>query len=220
MCLAQRDGCVYCERTERLVKHPHEKACHGIYLGMAHFLTDRMFLADYESLTGLEMTQTILFSSFKNRVTRLTGLKLGVSGSGERMPCCARVVYEFLGQTIDVRRALRLCGLHDPDDARVDAATRAVVVNDVTPGEWHFRGRLPFAEEVLHFRFSFLQWCFIFHPAVDVASTNVCACWLKKPGRHLFWRECQGARHGTIQSQYRLQQTRGRVQILPAAKKS
>lgn len=56
--------------------------------------------------------RTILFPSFKNRVTRLTGLKLGVSGSGERMPCCARVVYEYLGPRIDVRRALRLCGLY------------------------------------------------------------------------------------------------------------
>ena len=80
-------------RTERLVERPREKACHGVYLGLAHFLTDRIFLTDYESLTGLEMTQTILFPSFKNRVTRLTGLKLGVSGSGERMPCCARVAH-------------------------------------------------------------------------------------------------------------------------------
>jgi len=71
------------ERTERLIEHPREKAYHGIYRGLAHFLTDRIFLTDYETLTGLEMTQTILFPSFKNRVTRLTGLKLGVSGSGD-----------------------------------------------------------------------------------------------------------------------------------------
>lgn len=141
VCLERRDGRVYYQRTERLVEHPREKAYHGIYLGMAHFLTDRIFLADYESLTGLEMTQTILFPSFKNRVTRLTGLKLGVSGSGERMPCCARVVYEYLGHTIAVRRALRLCGLYEADDARIDEAPRAAVVNDIAPGEWHFRAR-------------------------------------------------------------------------------
>ncbi|MBT0962396.1 helix-turn-helix domain-containing protein [Denitromonas iodatirespirans] len=141
VCLEQRDGRVYYQRTERLVEHPHEKAYHGIYLGMAHFLTDRIFLADYESLTGLEMTQTILFPSFKNRVTRLTGLKLGVSGSGERMPCCARVVYEFLGQTIDVRRALRMCGLYDVDDPCIDDATRQAIRNDSALGEWHFRAR-------------------------------------------------------------------------------
>ena len=131
----------YYQRTERLVEHPREKAYHGIYRGMAHLLTDRIFLTDYETLTGLEMTQTILFPSFKNRVTRLTGLKLGVSGSGERMPCCARVVYEYLGHTIEVRRALRLCGLYELDDERVDEATRRAVTNDIAPGEWHFRAR-------------------------------------------------------------------------------
>ena len=108
---------------------------------MAHMLGDRIFLNDYESLTGLEMTQTILFPSFKNRVSRLTGLKLGASGSGERMPCCARVVYEYLGQTISVRSALRLCGLYASDDPRIDEATRSAVVNDIAPGEWHLRAR-------------------------------------------------------------------------------
>ena len=38
-----------------LVEHPHEK----VYHGMAHFL------ADNETLTGLEITQTIFFPSFK-----------------------------------------------------------------------------------------------------------------------------------------------------------
>ncbi len=141
VCLERRDDRVCYQRTERLIEHPREKAYHGVYLGLAHFLTDRIFLADYETLTGLEMTQTILFPSFKNRVTRLTGLKLGVSGSGERMPCCARVVYEYLGPHIDVRRALRLCGLYDPEDPRIDEATRAAVANEVAPGEWHFRAR-------------------------------------------------------------------------------
>lgn len=141
VCLEKRDDRVCYQRTERLIEHPREKAYHGIYRGLAHFLTDRIFLTDYETLTGLEMTQTILFPSFKNRVTRLTGLKLGVSGSGERMPCCARVVYEYLGPVIEVRRALRLCGLYPLDDARVDEATRRAVVNDIAPGEWHLRAR-------------------------------------------------------------------------------
>lgn len=141
VCLERGDDRVYYQRTERLIEHPREKAYHGIYRGLAHFLTDRIFLTDYETLTGLEMTQTILFPSFKNRVTRLTGLKLGVSGSGERMPCCARVVYEYLGQAIEVRRALRLCGLYPLDDKRVDEATRRAVANDIAAGEWHFRAR-------------------------------------------------------------------------------
>ncbi|MBR0568806.1 helix-turn-helix transcriptional regulator [Azoarcus sp. L1K30] len=141
VCLERRDDRVCYQRTERLAETRHGKVFHGRYLGLVHLLTDRIFLVDYESLTGLEMTQTILFPSFKNRVTRLTGLKLGASGSGERMPCCARVVYEFLGTSINVRKALRLCGLHEADDPAIDAATRAAVINDIAPGEWHLRAR-------------------------------------------------------------------------------
>ena len=140
------DGRVVCSRSESCSPLGGGDAA-GTYEGGFHLEGEgtepclaRLY-PDYETLTGLEMTQTILFPSFKNRVTRLTGLKLGVSGSGERMPCCARVVYEYLGHTIEVRRALRLCGLYELDDERVDEATRRAVTNDIAPGEWHFRAR-------------------------------------------------------------------------------
>ncbi|MEK8028992.1 helix-turn-helix domain-containing protein [Pseudaquabacterium rugosum] len=134
------DRIVY-QRTERLVEHPGQRASHGIYRGTVHMLGDRIFLNDLETLTGLELTQTVLFPSFRNRVSRLTGLRLGVSGSGERMPCCARVVWDWLGPRIDLRRALRLCGLYAPDDPALDEATRAAIRNDIAPGEWHLRAR-------------------------------------------------------------------------------
>ncbi|ASP40150.1 hypothetical protein CHH28_16360 [Bacterioplanes sanyensis] len=87
------------------------------------------------------MTQTILFPSFKNRILRLSGLKLGVSGSGERMPCCARVVYEYLGPQVDVLNALSLCGLYQQDSSAIDDSVRHSIHNDVGMYEWHFRAR-------------------------------------------------------------------------------
>jgi len=141
VCLEQRGDRVVYQRTERLQEHPGEKACHGIYLGGAYFLTDRIFMVDYESLTGHEITQTILFPSFKNRVSRLTGLKLGVSGSGERMPCCARVLYEHLGPRVSLRKALALCGLYELDAVQIDDSIRKAVGNAMEPQEWHFRAR-------------------------------------------------------------------------------
>jgi len=141
VCLERQDDKIYYQRTERLKESPHEKTYHGVYLGMANFLTDRIFMVDYESLTGHEITQTILFPTFKNRISRLTGLKLGVSGSGERMPCAARVMYEYLGQSVDVRRALALCGLYDLDSPEIEDSIKKAVTNDIAPGEWHFRAR-------------------------------------------------------------------------------
>lgn len=141
ICFEKRGAKIYYQRTERLIEHPSEKACHGIYLGIAHFLTDRIFMVDYESLTGHEITQTILFPSFKNRVSRLTGLKLGVSGSGERMPCCARVLYEHLGTRVNLRKALGLCGLYELDAPEIDDSIRNAVCNEMSASEWHFRAR-------------------------------------------------------------------------------
>lgn len=143
ICLEQHDDQIFYQRTERLRPTPGEKICHGVYRGMAHLLVDRIFLVDYETQTGNEMTQTILFPSFKNRLTRLNGLKLGVSGSGERMPCCARVVYEYLGTDVDKHKALSLCGLYDQDTGEIDTALKQAITNSISPEEWYFRA-LPY----------------------------------------------------------------------------
>ena len=65
------------------------------YLGAAFQLQDRVFLIDYESLTLNEMSQTVLIPSFKSRITRLNGLKTGVSSGDRRNPACTRVVWEY-----------------------------------------------------------------------------------------------------------------------------
>ncbi len=141
VCLEQRGDQVYYQRTERMEAHPGARPSHNCYKGLAYFLAGRIFMMDYESLGCHEVTQTILFPSFKNRISRLTGLKLGVADSSERMPCCARVLYEYLGSEVDVHRALGLCGVYELESAEIDASIREAVQNDMKPDEWHFRAR-------------------------------------------------------------------------------
>ena len=141
ICIKQQEGKTYYQRTERLREEGRSKPFYKLYKGMVQFLSDRIFLTDYELLTGVEMTQTILFPSFKSRIDRLNGLRLSVSGSAERMPCCARVVYEDLGQHIDQHNAFRLCGLYDENSDGIDAGIREAISNQMAEGEWHFRAR-------------------------------------------------------------------------------
>ncbi|MEB3734961.1 hypothetical protein ULF88_14565 [Halopseudomonas pachastrellae] len=110
VCLEEHEGKTYYQRTERIRERPGSKPFHGVYRGMVQFLSDRIFLADYETLTNFEMTQTVLYPSFRNRVDRLTGLRIGVSGSGERVPCCTRVLYEYLGREVDRQGCWRCAG--------------------------------------------------------------------------------------------------------------
>ncbi|OEC37818.1 Cro/Cl family transcriptional regulator [Pseudomonas sp. 1D4] len=94
------------------------------YLGAAFQLQDRLFLADFESLTLNEMSQTILIPSFKSRITRLNGLKTGVSSGDRRNPACTRVVWEYLGPEINRVSAYRQVMLYRPDDPRIDEDIR------------------------------------------------------------------------------------------------
>ncbi|MBX9408889.1 helix-turn-helix transcriptional regulator [Pseudomonas baetica] len=95
------------------------------YLGIAYYLRDRLFFVDYESLTSNEISQTILIPSFKSCITRLNGLKMGVSAADDRAPACSRVVWEYLGQQINQADAYRRVRLYKPDDCAIDADLRA-----------------------------------------------------------------------------------------------
>ncbi|MNI86296.1 hypothetical protein D3C73_1433820 [compost metagenome] len=70
------------------------------------------------------MSQTILIPSFKSRITRLNGLKAGVSSGDRRNPACTRVVWEFLGSEINRISAYRQLRLYRPDDPRIDDDVR------------------------------------------------------------------------------------------------
>ncbi len=94
------------------------------YLGAAFCLQERLFLMDYESLTGNEMSQTILIPSFKSHITRLNGMKTGVSSGDLRTPASTRVVWEYLGTEINRVNAYRQVMLYQPDDPRIDAEIR------------------------------------------------------------------------------------------------
>lgn len=143
VCFQRKYDGVYYQRTERLIEieTAEEKVSHCKYLGLAFFLTDRIFMMDYESITANEVTQTIMFPTFKSRVTRLHGLRLGVSASGERMPSSSRVLFEYLGAEVNIRRALRLCGLYDFESEEIDNSIRQEITNDFVPEQWHFRAK-------------------------------------------------------------------------------
>jgi transcriptional regulator with XRE-family HTH domain len=120
--LREEGGHYTYERTERL----QTRAARGEdyeryrYLGVAYYLQNRLFFVDYESLTSNEICQTVLIPSYKSRITRLNGLKIGVSSADHRAPACSRVVWEFLGTQINRVSAYRKVRLYLPDDPELD----------------------------------------------------------------------------------------------------
>jgi len=94
------------------------------YLGVAYSLQNRLFFVDYESLTSNEICQTVLIPSYKARIKRLNGLKIGVSSADHRAPACTRVVWEFLGKDINRVEAYQRVRLYLPDDPEIDSDLR------------------------------------------------------------------------------------------------
>lgn len=130
---------VYHQRIERLtppgaVRRP----IHCKYKGVTLFLHDRLFLIDYESLTANEVSQTILYPAYQNRITRLTGLKMGAAAREQRTPACTRVLWDYLGRNIQPGRAFRHCGLYSPDDPEIDASIRPLIDNSRTGDPFAF----------------------------------------------------------------------------------
>ncbi|MGR0280384.1 helix-turn-helix domain-containing protein [Marinomonas dokdonensis] len=143
VCFSKVEDKILYQRTERLVEagEQNQQVCHCKYLGVAHFLSDRIFMTDYESLTVNEITQTILYPTFKNRIHWLHGLRMGVSSNDERMPCSARVSMEFLGQEISLRKALAECGFYAPDDPVLEPSLLEMINNQGHNEHWQFRAK-------------------------------------------------------------------------------
>jgi transcriptional regulator with XRE-family HTH domain len=137
--LYPHEGAVYHERLERFPQHANLDDIHRYkYLGATFFLNDRIFLVDYESTTKNEIAHTILYPTCKAKVARLHGLILGLSFNAQRAIACARIVFEYLGQDIDRKKALRSCGLFDPGAGSFDPMILKAIDNSQQQDQHHF----------------------------------------------------------------------------------
>ncbi len=109
------------------------------YEGMLLPLADRIFVLERETVLEDSITQTILWPSYRTPVTSLCGLQTAVASTGAREPGASRVLLERLGPRIDVRKALRSCGLYHHTSETIDPEIKARITNAVAPGEFVFK---------------------------------------------------------------------------------
>lgn len=109
----------------------------GVVLGLGN----RIFVSGYEQIMKNELVHLILYPTYKNRVSQLSGLLLGVSGADSREPVSQRVLFSYLGKHVSHRAALRECGIYEADADEVGPAIRAHVENRIDPESGVFRAR-------------------------------------------------------------------------------
>ena len=95
------------------------------YRGLVIEVGDRIHMMDQETLTGSELTHTILFPVYRNRVSLLSGLTMGVSGADTRQPSAARIMLEYVGRNVGARESLRRCGLYTPGATEIPETVAA-----------------------------------------------------------------------------------------------
>ena len=100
------------------------------YEGTVYYLSDRIFITEFETLTKKEICHTILVPSYRNRVA-MSGVTLGVASLNSHLPKACLVEYRYLGKTIDIREALRNCGLFSVDSDVIDEGIKGKIKNQI-----------------------------------------------------------------------------------------
>ncbi|WP_137389514.1 transcriptional regulator [Rhodoligotrophos defluvii] len=109
-------------KTVELLSRPEQRDANSDlfkYRGVVLPIGDRLHMIDHESVLGNEMSQTILYPPYRNRVSALIGLMIGITATEAHQPVAARAVLEYLGRQVDRRKAIAGCGLFAQDAPEV-----------------------------------------------------------------------------------------------------
>jgi hypothetical protein len=142
ICFYVQDGRMYVKSVERfvdpLLDQRYTMKCDGLVTMMAN----RLYVVEYQTVAGGKVSLTILNATYRSRITLMAGLTMGTSTERDRVPAASRVVYKYLGKTIDKRQALSACGAFARDSDMMDKKIVRLVSNDIRPDERVLFGRL------------------------------------------------------------------------------
>lgn len=112
------------------------------YNGIFVHSGERVLMFEREATVGKMVWLTILYPHDRDQPSLLSGLTIGVTSTLSREIACYRVILQHLGREVDLKGALRQCGLYDLDDNRIDPAIRSRIRNEIRPDDPVFSMRL------------------------------------------------------------------------------
>lgn len=130
-----RGGFTYCKTIENYSAIRRRSRRILKYAGILYHTGERIIVHEREAHVGQMMWTTILLPSRPDQVAVMSGLTLGISSGIGREVACYRVIWEFLGDRIDVRAALKGIGLYDPESPVIPRDIRAAIGNEIGPEE-------------------------------------------------------------------------------------
>lgn len=131
-----RHGDAYLWKNVEVMVTPHKVPKRTVmkYQGAALFLGDRIFIVEHEALLRSSVTELILYPSYQNPITTISGVQTGAPTVRGRKPTASTVLLQYLGSTPDLQRAMRSCGIFPESSSAIDPEIRERVRNDVDRG--------------------------------------------------------------------------------------
>ncbi len=132
------DGIYYLKTIERITR---KNALLGGPLtfkhrGLVFFLADRLFLIELDTPLNATIAETILTPSYRPNNPYMPGIILCASTCIAHQPRAGRTVFEYLGNNIDVRKAMRECDLFHQTDASIPGNVKQAISNSIAPEEF------------------------------------------------------------------------------------
>ena len=101
------------------------------YEGAVFYLTDRIYVMEFETLGVRSITQMTLYPSHRHRLDRLLGIQTGGPTRRGRKPGASKVALDFLGQRVDLRKALARTGFFHPDAEGISGKLVEQITNTI-----------------------------------------------------------------------------------------
>lgn len=141
MRLHRERGYIYAKNIENYASIKHRARKTLKYTGIAFHTGERIFVHEREVNAGQMIWTTVLYPAQRDQASVLTGLSLGISSAAARDIACYHVVWQPLGEDIDLRSTLKSSGLFDVDDPAISDEIREATENLNRPGDHGFVGR-------------------------------------------------------------------------------
>ena len=135
VCLFEIDGVVYTRNFERENRGAQKRPYVTKYNGIAYYSGNRIYISEREQYWGKQIWHTILYASTTRRERFFSGLTMGSTSDSVQDIACYRTIFQFLGSDLDVREALKRCGVYAQDSPEISAYVCQRIINTVSPSE-------------------------------------------------------------------------------------
>ena len=100
------------------------------YSGYALLSKGAFYIREHETMIQSSISQTTLIPCYRNRISILSGLTLGVPSTNGRIPGCSRIAFEWLGDDVNLRNLLSECARYPMDSAHIPMKIQNIIGGD------------------------------------------------------------------------------------------